>query len=74
MVVASFPDESKREAYSPFFVDAFMKGCRNKGAVLSAAEKHPKTWKKPISIVRCYPSAKSNPGEEACQEGQACGS
>ena len=41
MVVASFPDESKREACSPFFVDAFMKGCRNKGAVLSAAEKHP---------------------------------
>ena len=43
MVVASFPDESKREACNPFFVDSFIKGCRNKGAVLSAAEKHPKT-------------------------------
>ena len=43
LVVASFPDESKREACNPFFVDAFMKGCRNKGAVLSAAEKHPMT-------------------------------
>ena len=51
MVVASFPDESKREACSPFFVDAFMKGCRNKGAVLSAAEKHPKTLEEAYKYV-----------------------
>ena len=51
MVVASFPNESKREACSPFFVDAFMKGCRNKGAVLSAAEKHPKTLEEAYKYV-----------------------
>ena len=51
MVVASFPDESKSEACSPFFVDAFMKGCRNKGVVLSAAEKHPKTLEKAYKYV-----------------------
>ena len=43
MIVASFPDEQKREACNPFFVDAFMKGCRDEDAVLSAADKHPST-------------------------------
>ena len=43
MIVASFPDEQKREACNPFFVDAFMKGCRDKDAVLSVADKHSST-------------------------------
>ena len=41
MIVASFPHEEKREA--SIFVDNFMKGCRNKAAVLSATDKHPST-------------------------------
>ena len=84
MVVASFLDASKREACSPFFLDAFMKGCRNKGAVLSAAEKHPKTLEEAYkyvldathlrkAILGKKHVKKVKPGEEACQESQTCG-
>ena len=42
MIVSFFPDEQK-QVCSPFFVDAFMKRCLDKPAVLAAAEKHPTT-------------------------------
>ena len=43
MIVSLFPDEQKQETCSAFFMDAFMKGCRDKAAVLAAADKHPTT-------------------------------
>ena len=52
MIVSLFPDEQKQEACSPFFVDAFMKGCRDKAAVLAAAGKHPTTLEDAYKFVQ----------------------
>ena len=52
MIVSLFPDEQKQEACSPFFVDAFMKGCLDKGAVLAAADKHPTTLGDAYKLVQ----------------------
>ena len=52
MIVSLFPDEQKQEACSPFFVDAFIKGCRDKAAVLAAANKHPTTLEDAYKLVQ----------------------
>ena len=52
MIVSLFPDEQKQEACSPFFVDAFMKGCLDKAAVLAAADKHPTTLEDAYKLVQ----------------------
>ena len=51
LVVNSFPEEANREACSAFLIGTFMKGCKNKSAVLSAAEKKPKTLEEAYKCV-----------------------
>ena len=51
LVITSFPEEANRESCSSFLIDTFMKGCKNKSAVLSAAEKKPKTLEEAYKLV-----------------------
>ena len=52
MIVSLFPDEQKQKPCSPFFIDAFMKGYRDKAAVLAAADKHPATLEDAYTLVQ----------------------
>ena len=59
MIVSLFPDEQKQEACSPFFVEAFMKGCRDK----TADGHHPK---KKFQVISCTQSAEGKQRQTRC--------
>ena len=51
LVVTSFPEEASQESCSSLLVDTFMKGCKDKSAVLSATEKKPETLEEAYKFV-----------------------
>ena len=52
LVVRSMPNETEREACKKFVVDAFLRGCRDKNAVLSATDKKPATLEEASFLVQ----------------------
>ena len=42
MVLDAYPSVQEQEFNNSMFVEVFLKGCRDKGAVLAVCDKHPK--------------------------------
>ena len=52
MVLDAYPNERDQEFHSSMFVEVFLKGCRDKTAVLSVCDKSPKSLEEAYTMVK----------------------
>ena len=52
LVMRAYPDSSQNEQDNTLFIEVFLKGCREKGAVLSICDKKPKNLEEAYKYVK----------------------
>ena len=52
LVMRAYPDSSQNEQDNTLFIEVFLKGCREKGAVLSICDKKPKNLEEACKYVK----------------------
>ena len=52
MIISTYPDTAQQELNCAMFIEAFMKGCRDKHSALAAGTKSPKTLEEAFKYVR----------------------
>ena len=52
MVLDVYPSVQEQEFNNSMFVEVFLKGCRDKGAVLAVCDKHPKNLEEAYTLVK----------------------
>ena len=52
LILSAYPDSKQMELHRSLFIEAFLKGCRDKAAAIAAGVKRPSTWKKLTVVLR----------------------
>ena len=73
LISSAYPDSKQMELHSSLFIEAFLKGCRDKAAAVAAGMKRPSTLEEAYSCVKTEQQVKESYSwqERLCQESQA---